>query len=42
MLSLTTEDRVRMLSAVAKKGPAYTGMRIVVITLSLLLLMITA
>ena len=39
MLSLTTEDRVRMLSAVARQGPAYTAMRIIVITISLALLM---
>ncbi len=38
MLSLTKEDRVRMLSAVARRGPAFTAIRVVVITISLALL----
>ncbi len=38
LLSLTKEDRVRMLSAVSRKGAAFTALRIVVITISLALL----
>lgn len=38
MLSLTKEDRVRMLSAVSRKGAAYTARRVVIITISLALL----
>ncbi|MCE9638344.1 MAG: 4Fe-4S dicluster domain-containing protein [Planctomycetes bacterium] len=39
MLKLRDEDRVRILSAVARKGPAYSVRRVVVVTVSLLVLL---
>jgi ferredoxin-type protein NapH len=39
LLPLKDEDRVRILSAVARKGPRYQVLRVVVITLSLLILL---
>ncbi len=39
MLPLNEKDRVRILSAVAKRGPRYQILRVVVITISLLILL---
>lgn len=39
MLKLKDDDRVRVLTAVARKGPSYQARRIVVVTISLLILL---